>query len=112
MIKVTSNDRLLILSNLRATAQEFQPENSSATMIKSEKISEDDGKTVVENNKRDEDSKATKNDEQESVENNKRDKKEKLKNEKEDGWINPLTFVPITCFYKKSNKGVETITSK
>ena len=37
VIKITSNDRLLSLSNMRATAQERQPSNSSATKNSSEK---------------------------------------------------------------------------
>ena len=76
-IKISSNERLLSLSNMTATAQEHQPVNSSETINTSEKISEDDGKVVVENNKRDENSEATKNVEQDAVENNKIRRKRK-----------------------------------
>ena len=67
----------------------------------SEKISEDDEKVVVENNKRDENVKSAKNDEQNSVENNKREEKEKATKANEDEWIKPLNFEPFTHFYEK-----------
>ena len=73
-IKITSNDRLLSLSIMRATAQEHQPANSSAIMSLSEKSSEDHGKEAVEDNKRDEIAKATKSVEEDAVEGSKRDK--------------------------------------
>ena len=36
-IKITSNDRLLSLSNMRKTEKEYQPSHSSATIKTSEK---------------------------------------------------------------------------
>ena len=64
-------------------------------------------KVVVENNKRDENTKATKNDEQDAVKNNKRDEKEKVTKANEDGWIKPLKIKHIAHLCENSNKGIK-----
>ena len=53
-----------------------------------------------------------KNYEQDALENNKRDEKEKVTKENEDRWIKPLKCVPIAHFYKIGNKCIETSVNK